>query len=105
MEVFTDQLVEINGTVVKNRGLGILQRIHRIPALWCLPIKQDDVSSNCYKLPQISPGIYFIMFSDFCPQQVTTLVAGNFGAGAAVWWAGYLGAVHEADMAMGGVAG
>merc|ERR1719326_467681 len=33
---------------------------------------------------------------------VTTLVAGNFGAGAAVWWAGYLGAVHEADMAMGG---
>ena len=26
----------------------------------------------------------------------------NFGAGAAVWWAGYLGSVHEADMAMGG---
>merc|ERR1719247_452629 len=33
---------------------------------------------------------------------VTSLVTGNFGAGAAVWWAGYLGAVHESDMAMGG---
>merc|ERR1719263_695091 len=33
---------------------------------------------------------------------LTSLVAGSFGAGAAVWWAGYLGAVHEADMAMGG---
>merc|ERR1712178_59009 len=33
---------------------------------------------------------------------VTSLVVGSFGAGSAVWWAGYLGAVHEADMAMGG---
>lgn len=33
---------------------------------------------------------------------VTSMVVGNFGAGTAVWWAGYLGAVHEADMAMGG---
>lgn len=33
---------------------------------------------------------------------VTSLVAGNFGAGTAVWWAGYLGAVHESDIAMGG---
>jgi len=33
---------------------------------------------------------------------VTTLVCGQFGAGTAVWWAGYLGAVHENDIAMGG---
>merc|ERR1712217_233607 len=33
---------------------------------------------------------------------VTSLVAGQFGAGVAVWWAGYLGAVHENDVAMGG---
>lgn len=33
---------------------------------------------------------------------VSLLVAGQFGAGVAVWWAGYLGAVHENDIAMGG---
>jgi len=33
---------------------------------------------------------------------VTSLIVGTFGAGSAVWWAGYLGAVHEADFAMGG---